>query len=163
MASNIKIETLITRSSYLLLGLSVQSNETFPLVVGCSLQNGDGEIFDIPARWILSEGIALWGQERVDIRFMYPKEIAPYTLCTGWEGNIIFALYSDSTFNNRLADTGWIKWESRNLIGSSLAGEEYEDPKLEAIINSQYLDRKKNIWGSLEDCRPIDIWKPFLK
>jgi len=162
MASNIKIEDFWTIQAGLLLGLSVQSSEKFPIVVGCSLQTGNGEIVDIPARYLLSPGFALWGQEKVDQRFRYPKDAQGLYEISGWNGRIIFALYSESSFQNRLADTGWIVWDSSNLIGSSTAGLNDRDKEIDHILNNKYIGRKMDIWTSLKDQSPIDIWKPRL-
>jgi predicted nucleic acid-binding Zn-ribbon protein len=97
------IYTLITFPSPapLAIGLTISSREKFPLVVGCSMRNREGKIVDLPPRLIKRNGKALWIQDFI------PEECKYYE---GWEGEIIFALWSDNSFSNRLADTGWIHW-----------------------------------------------------
>lgn len=161
--NSIKLENFWTIGSQLILGIFVQSNEKFPIVVGCSLQTASNEIVDIPARYLFSSGFVFWGVEKVDRRFMYPKDALGLFDTSGWNGKIIFALYTDSSFHNKLADTGWIEWNSYNLIGSSTAGLDNRDKEIDDIIENKYSVRNQNIWTSLIDKTPIDIWKPFLK
>ena len=162
MSSIIKIEDFWESGSNLCIGLTIQSREKFPIVVGCSLQNESREIVDIPARYLLSPGLALWGQESANHQFKYPKDAQGLYEISGWKGRIIFALYSDSTFKNRLADTGWVEWNSFNRIGGSTAGLDDEDEIIGHAIKVKYLGRKKEVWTSLEDNSPIDIWKSHL-
>jgi len=158
MSSTIKIEDFWKGQTSLILGLSIQSSEKFPIVVGCSLQTDSGEIVDIPARFLLSPGYVFWGRESVDHRFKYPRDAQGLYEVSGWNGRIIFALYSDSSFKNRLADTGWIKWETSNRIGGSTAGLNDEDEIMEHILNTKYFVQQKNVWSSLEDNTPIEVW-----
>lgn len=138
MPSTIQIDNLWTRGKYILIGLSVHSNEKFPLVVGCSMQACNGEIVDVPARMLLSQGYSFWGQECAD------------------------NLYSDRTFTNRLADTGWVDWDSANLYGSSLKGLDYQDEVIKHNLDKKYKDRSSKIWETLNGDTDIDGWKPFL-
>lgn len=162
MSSIIKIEDFWKSGRNLCIGLSIQSSEKFPLVVGCSFQNESREIVDIPARYLLSPGLALWGQESANHQFKYPRDAQDLYEITGWKGRIIFALYLDSTFKNRLADTGWVEWNSFNRIGGSTAGLDDEDEIIGHAIKVKYLGRKKEVWTSLEDISPVDIWKSHL-
>jgi hypothetical protein len=159
--SSISISDLWYRGRSLLIGLSVNSINNFPLVIGMSIQTPEGEIVDIPARYILSPGFSFWGQEQVDNRFAYPKDESS-RFCNGWRGRIIFAVYSDSSFNHRLADTGWVEFDSINLMGSSLKGLDYQDDEIEHKRGSTYASRQAEVWASLGDRAPVDIWKPFL-
>jgi hypothetical protein len=100
----------------------------------------------------------------VDRRFRYPKDAKGlYDEISGWNGRIIFALYSDSSLHDRLVDTGWIEWASFNLIGSSTAELDDRDKEIEHILNNKYIGRKIDVWASLKYRSPIDIWKPFLE
>ena len=159
--SSVLIEDLWTRGRSLLIGLSVNSDEKFPLVIGMSIQTPGGEVVDIPARYLLSPGFSLWGQEQVDNRFAYPVG-GSSSFCDGWRGRIIFAVYSDSSFNHRLADTGWVEFDSINLMGSSLKGLDYQDEEIERKRGSKYALRQAEVWATLGDRAPVDIWKPFL-
>lgn len=161
MSSSIIIENLWKRGYFLLFGLSIESSEKFPIVVGCSMQTKSGEIVDLPARLLLSSGYAMWGQEKADERFAYPLG-KRYHGEGGWNGRVIFALYSDETFHHRLADTGRIEWETMNLFGSSLAGMDYQDMDVGRELNTKYNGRQKEIWLSLKEHEPINIWTPYL-
>ena len=67
--------------------------------------------FDLPARWLSSGGRALWVLNARDdigsgvaVDTGNPQE--------GWNGQIIFALWPDEQFSQRLADTGWQNWQA---------------------------------------------------
>lgn len=104
-----------------------------------------------------SPGVTWWGQEIADSRFKYPKNSNPCD-CWGWNGRVIFALYSDSSFNNRLADTGWVNWEMANLIGTS-TGRHLDDRENEIndILDTKYSGRINGVYASLLDSSPIII------
>jgi hypothetical protein len=95
---------------------------------------------DLPARWITSPGLALW-KIKPDERFKNPAEPHPISALTPWYGKIIFALYADDTFENRLTDTGWFDWTARWLIGSSTAGLDMQDDG----INRKY-GHRRDVW-----------------
>lgn len=165
MSSRIKIENYWTKGKSMLIGLSVESDEKFPIVVGCSLRSVEGEIVDIPARFLLSPGFALWGHERVDQRFTFPQRAKSKSDMFYWSGSIIFALYKDHTFATRLADTGWVEceWYSVNAFGSSQEWPNFDDDEILHAKKTKYFERAMEVWASLPDNSPIDIWKPFLK
>ncbi len=157
MQSSIKIEHFWEIQSDLIVGLNIQSEEKFPVVVGCSLKTNSGEIVDIPTRFLSSPGLSFWGTERVDSRFKYPLNSG---FEGDWKGQIIFALYTDATFSKRLADTGWINWYWNNMFMSSTAGLDDRDAKIDGIIKNQYKDRTDGVWSSLNEKKPIKIFKP---
>jgi hypothetical protein len=158
MNSVIKIEHFWKIQSNLIIGLNIQSSEEFPIVVGCSLRTNSGEIVDIPPRFLLSPGLSFWGTERVDSRFKYPaptfendwtkKMIIPLRP-EGWFGEIIFALYIDTTFSRRLADTGWVGWHSEKLNMISYANTEKQEREIATIVENQYKDRTDDIWRAI--------------
>jgi hypothetical protein len=133
---NIRIVDQFRYHASVVFGLDILApSSEFPLLVGCSLQNKNGEIIDVPARWLLSPGLALW-QVKVDSRLQ--SGVIPQD---GWHGRIIFALWRDDRHIERLADTGWVNWECYWLIGSSTKGLDMQDDS----IKSKYGDRMK-VW-----------------
>lgn len=168
MQSEIKIEHFWQIQSELIIGLNIQSNERFPIVVGCSLRTNSGEIVDIPARFLLSPGISFWGTITVDSRFKYPdpmlesdwrrKMVIPLRP-DGWFGEIIFAMYTDATFGKRFADTGWVRWYSEKLNMPSTVNTDDRDKGIDWIIKNQYKDRTDGVWRSLDEKKPINIFK----
>ena len=113
----VEIEEQLHYHSQVVFGLRVAApDETWPNVVGCSVRTRTGEIVDLPARWLSSGGRALWVLNAPDdigagvaVDTGNPQE--------GWNGQIIFALWPDEQFAQRLADTGWQSWEAGWLIG----------------------------------------------
>jgi hypothetical protein len=120
--------TIVDKFHYhasVLFGLDIQGS-TFPVFVGCSLLTPKGEVVDLPAQWLNTPGLALW-KIKADDRFQNPAEPNPMSAFTPWYGKIIFALYTDDTFENRLTDTGWVEWSAQWLIGSSTKGLDMQD------------------------------------
>ena len=156
MYSSIKIEHFWKIQSDLIIGLNIQSNVNFPIVVGCSLRTSNREIVDIPARFLLSPGFSFWGKEEVDSKFKYPLDSG---MTGDWQGQIIFALYADKTFSQRLADTGWVNWHSNNLFMSSTYGLDERDQEIDWIIKNIYKDRTDAIWRTPTDFKAINIFK----
>ena len=146
MYTGIKIEHFWQIQNKLIIGLNIQTIERFPIVVGCSLRPESKEIIDIPARYLISPGLSFWGEQTVDSRFKYPLQSG---FNGDWAGQIIFALWEDETFNNRLADTGWVNWYSNNLFMSSTAYLDDRDEETDHIIKTHYKNRTENIWKSL--------------
>ena len=102
-------------------GLEVLGNpEMFPVYVGCSFRIND-EIFDVPARWLRAPGRVLWKFENEDLQRIFQTKT----------GETIFAVYSDDTFAERLADTGWREWFA---IGCDPMG----SAKIHSHMNSRY-------------------------
>jgi hypothetical protein len=123
-------------------GLSIKTREAFPLVVGCSLRTRSGRIIDLPARRLLKPGPALWAIDA-------PAECATegrHSYGTDWSGDAIFALWRDSNFRERIADTGWIPWSAQGLIGSSTTGLAMQDE----AIRAKYGRDLDKAWGSLD-------------
>ena len=60
----------------------------------------------------------------------------PYDGCGG---EIIFALWRDDTFQERLDDTGWVPWQAHWLIGGSIAAVEQHEEE----INFKYKGRPR--------------------
>ncbi len=136
--SRITIEDTFRYHGGLVFGLFIESYEKFPLVVGCSIKTFNEKIIDIPAKYLLSPGHAVWSVTA-------PDECARGTgFNLEWNGYIIFALYEDRTFAKRLADTGWIRWHIISLIGSSSAGLDMQDE----YIESKY-GKRMNVWKPL--------------
>jgi hypothetical protein len=156
MQSSIKIEHFWQIQSELIIGLNIQSNDRFPIVVGCSLRTNSGEIADIPARYLSSPGLSFWGVETVNSRFKYPPNSG---FDGGWKGQIIFALYSDATFSKRIADTGWVNWYSNNLFMSSTAGLDARDEEIDWIIKNTYKGRTNEVWKALDGKTTINVFK----
>jgi hypothetical protein len=118
-------------------GLSIAGpSGEFPLLVGCSLRTPKGEVRDLPAKWLTSPGLALW-HFNVDHEF----KSEPQDPFSSVRGEIIFALWRDNSFTERLCDTGWIRWTAPWLRGASAAGLDMQ----EAEIQSKYKDRL-NVW-----------------
>lgn len=109
-------------------GLTIQSDAPFPLVVGCSLRTEGGKIIDIPANRITEGGLAIWG---IEATADCARGGNPHYGCD-WCGHVIFALYRDETFSERLTDTGWIPWTAPWLIGGSTAGLDIQDEEIES-------------------------------
>jgi hypothetical protein len=117
-------------------GLDIQGS--CPLLVGCSLQTSKGEVIDLPPKWLSSPGLAIW-QIKPDDKFFENPNAHVYDRIK--LGVIKFALWKDDTFTNRLADTDWTPWKAYWLIGSSAAGLNLQDER----INEKYGNRF-NVW-----------------
>lgn len=143
MPDRLDIEDVYEYSASLVYGLRIHSDRPFPLVVGCSIRTPKGAIIDLPARFLLSPGLALW-------KVKAPSECASDRLrehrVSAWEGSIIFALWEDATFSRRLADTGWVRWRMIDLVGTgaSTAGLDMQDRHME----DKYAGHEK-------------VWKPL--
>lgn len=110
-------------------GLSITGPSTaFPLVLGCSLRTHKGQVVDIAARYIDSAGMALWHVD-ADQRFRINEMGRPDD---GWSGSVIFALWRDRSFSERIADTGWYDWSAPWLIGASIVGIEANERSIQA-------------------------------
>ena len=131
----IEIGHLWARGSTLLIGLKVTSQDSVNFIIGCSLSNSDGKIFDHPARRLLSSGNALWG--KVSVNNEFAKRDANQAILK-WEGAIRFSIWSSTDFTKRLADTGWDAWSSINLVTSSLVGETFQDDEILSVIEHDY-------------------------
>jgi len=117
-------------------GLSVDGPpQAFPLVLGCSLRTRDGQVVDVAARYIDSAGVALW-DVKADQRFKVGDR-GTLGAFDGWSGSIIFALWRDHSFRERIVDTGWHDWSAPWLIGASIAGVEEN----ERLIQDRYAAR----------------------
>lgn len=119
------------------LEIEAHSNE-FPLLVGCSLRSSQGCVVDLPARWLLSPGQALWDVKGTD-EFKIGSDVF-----SEWSGQIKFALWRDDTFNQRLADSGWLAWHAPYMIGASTAGLDIQDQR----IKDNYGDRL-HVWKKM--------------
>ena len=136
MGHAITIENRFEYHMQVVFGLRVTaSDDRWPKVVGCSLRTREGEIVDLPARWLSSGGLALW---KVDVppgpQFRIGDRSSPID---GWEGQVIFALYSDDTFADRLTDAGWQHWHAPWLIGGSTKSLNYQDERVQSKYGSQ--------------------------
>lgn len=141
MGTSILIKDVFTGHASLAFGLSLESDARFPVVVGCSIRTSAGQIIDIPARYLISPGLALWSVRAPEECF-----IGLDAMPDSWVGHIIFAVYEDATFANRLADTGWVEWGAPFAIGSSTAGLDIQDQQMEARYG-----RRRDVWKSLND------------
>lgn len=139
MATRILIEDTFKYHAGVCFGIAVASDAGFPLVVGCSVRTHAGQIIDIPARYLISPGRALWHVRAPEECFVGLEASSE-----PWVGHIIFAVYEDASFGNRLADTGWVEWGAPFAIGTSTAGLDMQDTEIE----SRYGTRK-------------DVWKPL--
>lgn len=143
MSYSITIVDTFHYHASVLFGLDIQGSN-FPLLVGCSLLTPQGEEVDLPAKWIESPGLALW-QIKADDRFTNPQEPNPMNAFTPWYGKVIFALWRDDTFEERLADTRWVEWSAKWLVGSSTAGLDMQDEAIERKYANRlrvWLDQK---------------------
>jgi hypothetical protein len=70
--------------------------DAFPLVVGCSFRNADGQVQDLRHRRIAAPGYAFWHARLQSDSKRNNREV-------------IFALYPDRAHSQRLADTGWVR------------------------------------------------------
>lgn len=138
--NKIEIEKIYTYQDSLVVGLSINSYEEFPLVIGCSIRNKEGVIIDIPARFIKKKGAALWVEKNI------PKtcQIIEKGKGCSWEGEIIFALWLNNSLSKRLADTGWVQWYIPWMIGASTAGLDMQDEE----IKSKYSD-VMDVWSAI--------------
>jgi hypothetical protein len=159
--SLVQIEDFWPHGASMIIGLRVQCTSRFPIVVGCSLETPEGEEVDLPARFLHSPGLALWGYEEVDDRFADPPGARGVGRISGWRGKIIFALYTDATHDHRLADTGWVPWSARNVFGSSLASVDHAERNIKSTIDTKYAGRIL-VWTSEQSGAPVDVFKPFL-
>jgi hypothetical protein len=141
MSYSIQIKDQFGYHAKVIFGLNIQAPASeFPLLVGCSLLNPTGQEVDIPARWLKSPGLAIWGVspggESRDVKFIAnPNDMT-------MAGKIMFALWRDDTFTERLADTGWVNWKAYWLIGSSTAGLDMQDER----IKQEYGNRL-DVWS----------------
>jgi hypothetical protein len=118
MNISIEIADLHTFYRSIYIGLRVKAKRRrFPVVVGCSVRSLNGEVSDQPVRELGRPGYAYWGQiEAPDECYLDDERLA---------GQVTFALYSDITLSERLADTGWTPWN-----GSAAVGVAWEHPWL---------------------------------
>jgi hypothetical protein len=130
MGYSIKIVDQYKYHGSIVFGLDIQApTNEFPLLVGCSLLTPQGEEIDLPAKWLNSPGLVLW-KIKADERFQNPREPTPRNAATPWYGKIIFALWRNDKFTERLFDTGWVEWTALWLIGSSTAGLNMQDEQI---------------------------------
>jgi hypothetical protein len=137
--TRILIKDVFVGHASLCFGLAVESGAEFPVVVGCSIRTPAGRIIDIPARYLVSPGLAHWEVSAPDECFI-GLDANPHP----WIGQIIFAVYEDVTFGNRLADTGWVEWGAPFAIGSSTAGLDLQDGQMELRYGQR-----------------LDVWRPL--
>lgn len=136
---SITIEDTFTYTRAILFGLDiVGASKSFPLVIGCSAIDQQGNIVNIPHREIVSPGLALWQIKTNELEGKFRVGGQP-PFNDAYAGQIIFALWENATFTNRLADTGWHNWQTVNLTGSSTVGLDY----MEDGIKMKYGNRMK--------------------
>lgn len=75
------------------------SNVTLPCVVGCSIIDIEGREYDIQHHQIQQQGVFNF-QIDLNINFLKNQNIKVR--------RIIFALWQDDSFTQRICDTGWI-------------------------------------------------------
>lgn len=93
------------------------------LYVGCSFRV-DGDVIDQPARWVNSPAKVLWKVAENERPRVFNER----------KGEVIFALYSDETQKERLADTGWVRWQ---ILGAGVI----DMAKTDAFMNRAYRDK----------------------
>lgn len=143
MDYSILIKNQFSYHASVVFGLDIQGpTREFPLLVGCSLLTPRGEEVDLPARWLKSPGLAIWSV-KADAQFLENPRVTPDDRV--WSGRIIFALWRDDTFTERLTDTGWVNWRAYSLIGSSTAGVNMQDDQIKSGYGNRldvWSDRK---------------------
>jgi hypothetical protein len=119
-------------------GLRIEApRRDFPLFVGATIKSRLGETIDLPARWLISPGLALW---EVKVPNACRDDQQAFSTA-GWSGTIKFALWKDEKFTRRLADTDWLPWSAPYLIGASTTGLAMQDE----AIKEKYINRF-NVW-----------------
>jgi len=102
--SGLLLIDMVPMKNSVVFGLEVVApDKYFPLVIGCSLQTEEG-IQDIPAHSIEKEGLIRW-ELNISNGFVHFIDWNKKS-----DSRIIFALYKDADFKERLADTGWINY-----------------------------------------------------
>ena len=116
-------------------GLDV-AGPAFPRVVGCSLRTTSGRIIDIPARRLRTAGHALWPVSIPDkALFLQGENPIGVRHCAG---EVIFALWDSDRYERRLADTGWVRWDTNRVPDNA---SHYFLKYVEGDIDSAYGDR----------------------
>jgi hypothetical protein len=137
MSYSIHIKDQFGYHARVIFGLNIQAPASeFPLLVGCSLLNPTGQEVDVPPRWLRSPGLAIW-EVTPGVEFPGTKFIVDYD-DRMMAGKIMFALWRNDTFTERLSDTGWVNWEAYWLIGSSTAGLDMQDERIKREYGSRF-------------------------
>lgn len=126
--ANIKVVDIFHFHAGIAVGLHAEGWQQCPLVVGCSIRSSKGQVLDIPAKVLKSSGLALW---YLDAPVECKIQESDSSVFSGWVGEIIFALWADFSFTERLADTGWVQWSTPWLIGSSLDSLRVQEDEIE--------------------------------
>ena len=98
---SVEIKDVFQMAGHVSFGLSIQGEG--PAILGCSFRV-NGKIIDQPARWVEAPVLLLW-QVESERKEIFSERV----------GEVIFALYSDHTRQERLSDTGWFEWQ---LLGA---------------------------------------------
>ncbi len=123
------------------LGLQVAGPRVaFPLLVGCSFRTNAGKLHDLPARWLSSPGLALW-DFNID-HFCKDPKTSEFRLILG---DVIFALWADERFTERLCDTGWQPWAIPWVLNGHTAITETQEEQM----RFKYA-RRLHAWSSLD-------------
>lgn len=137
MGYSIEIKNKFGYHASVVFGLDIQGPaREFPLLVGCSLLTPRGEAVDLRARWLKSPGLAIW-EVKADVQFLENPGVFPIT-DRRWSGRIIFALWRNDSFTERLTDTGWVNWHAQSLIGSSTAGLDMQDDRIKREYGKRF-------------------------
>jgi hypothetical protein len=81
-----------------------------PRVVGCSLRTPDGRINDLPGRRPRALGRLLWRQALPSERLFQNAQAAHRV----YNGEVTFSIWTDEGFTDRLANSGWVAWDTQN-------------------------------------------------
>lgn len=136
----VQIADQFSSTDQVVFGLKVEGDrKKFPLVVGASLRRRDGEVVDLPPRKLSSAGYASW-----EVRPIPPGFQVSTAREDGKAGLIMFALWRDASFQERLADTGWVTWEAPWLVGASTAGVEMREREM----NERY-GARQHVWSAV--------------
>jgi hypothetical protein len=147
---NIAIVDKYSYQNSICLGLKVIAPvKEFPLLVGCSLKTESGIVIDLPAKWIESAGLAFWQVKFNELENPSQFRINRIPFENDKRGFIIFALWRDDSFKQRLADTGWVTWDAPFLIGSSTKSMDMQDENIRNKYESRFSvlsDKKPEIF-----------------
>lgn len=128
----VRIEHTYDYNGQPVFGLDVQG-PAFPRVVGCSLRTLAGRVVDLPLRRLLSAGRGLWPIRMSDRELWTSFETGEDALgVRQLAGDVIFAVWADQTLHERLADSGWARWNTARVPpDASLHFLEYVDGMIE--------------------------------
>ncbi|HEY5125201.1 MAG TPA: DUF5663 domain-containing protein [Ignavibacteria bacterium] len=121
MANQIKLLNYSLEAPFKIIAHLDMEAEKYPLILGCSLKDITGKIFDIPINVVENAGY-------YDIEINIPENIEVNQEILLPDFQIVFSLWKDQSFTDRIASTDWKR------ICCSFNGEMFDFEKQADII-----------------------------